>query len=208
MLRASMSMPCSSIARIRSAAFDMSKVWGSTLRPIRAIASGTAQCACTSMVLTRRPFTTTSRRRPCAWADAIPVMLQATNAMPAAPSTNSRRVLIVPSLRAQGITRVSEERAVRFEPEHGATDRLVVHELQLIVARHHLGVARVPLERARGEDRGGAGGSADHVGRRRRALRRVGHGQPEIGALALGDRPRGDRGLPHLADHVEEKRAP
>ena len=31
--------------------------------PYSAIASGIAQCACTSTVLTRRPFTTTSRRR-------------------------------------------------------------------------------------------------------------------------------------------------
>src|SRR5215831_13861406 len=184
MLRASMSMPCSSIARIRSAAFDMSKVCGSTFRPIKASASGTAQCACTSMVLTRRPLTTTSRRRPCACTGAIPVMLHATKAMPAAPaapSTNSRRVVMVPSLPRAGyhgprtLRRASEEWAVRFEPEYGAPDRLVVHELQLVVTRDHLGVARVPLERARREDRRGAGGGADHVRRRRRALRSVGH---------------------------------
>src|SRR5215831_9568727 len=144
----------------------------SSARFISAIASGTAQCAWTSTVLTRRPFTTTSRRRPCACTGAIPVMLHATKAMPAAPaapSTNSRRVVMVPSLPRAGyhglraLRRASEERAVRFEPEHGAPDCLVVHELQLVVTRDHLGVARVPFERARGEDRRGAGGGADHV---------------------------------------------
>ena len=63
MLSASTSMPCSSIARRRSAAFDIRSAGGETFRPIRAIASGTAQCACTSTVFTRRPLTTTSRRR-------------------------------------------------------------------------------------------------------------------------------------------------
>ena len=40
-----------------------------------------------------------------------------------------------------------EQRAVRLEPQHGASHRLVVHELQLVVAGDDLGVARVPLER-------------------------------------------------------------
>src|SRR5262245_21294054 len=97
MLSASTSMPCSSMARIRSEAFDMSSVSGATLRPIRAIASGTAQCACTSTVFTRRPLTTTSRRRAWSWAEGTPVMAQLTNAMPAAApavsSRNSRRVM-------------------------------------------------------------------------------------------------------------------
>src|ERR1041384_7092519 len=57
-----------------------------------------------------------------------------------------------------------EERTVGFEAEHRAADGLVVHELQLVVARHHLGVARVPLERALGEERGGGGPRAPHVG--------------------------------------------
>src|SRR6266852_8438322 len=184
MLSASTSMPCSSIARIRSAGCDMSKVWGSTFLPIRAIASGTAQCACTSMVLTRRPFTMTSRRRPCASIGVALIKLQPTKAMPAtAPavsSKNSRRVFIVPPNRL-------EQRAVRLEPEHGAPHRLVVDELQLIVAGDDLRVARVPLERARREDRRGAGGGADHVGGRGRALRGVRHRQAQIGALPLCD---------------------
>src|SRR6266849_2283639 len=97
MLSASMSMPCSSIARMRSC--PMIKV-GSTFSPISAIASGTAQCACTSTVLTRRPLTTTSRRRTvppaCACAFRAARRSQPTKAMPAiAPVTfpmNSLRV--------------------------------------------------------------------------------------------------------------------
>ena len=35
----------------------------------------------------------------------------------------------------------------------------------------------------------------------------MGHRQPEVRALPLGDRPRGHGGLPHLADDVEQERA-
>src|SRR5206468_3414441 len=123
MLSASTSMPCSSIARIRSAGCDMSNVCGSTLRPIRAIASGTAQCACTSTVLTRRPLTTTSRRRPCACTGATPVRLHATKAMPAAPaapSTNSRRVLMVSSKTRAGYHTRRGDRRPSVRPGSGS----------------------------------------------------------------------------------------
>ena len=39
----------------------MSRASGETVLPIKAMASGTAQCACTSTVLTRRPPMTTCR---------------------------------------------------------------------------------------------------------------------------------------------------
>src|SRR6266581_705002 len=102
MLSASTSMPCSSIARMRSC--PMIRVLGSTFSPISAIASGTAQCACTSTVFTRRPLTTTSRRRTvppaCACASRASRRPQPTKAMPAiAPAafrTNSLRVGIAP----------------------------------------------------------------------------------------------------------------
>src|SRR2546429_1699190 len=83
MLSASTSMPCSSIARRRSC--PMTRVWGSTFRPISAIASGTAQCACTSTVFTRRPLTTTSRRllAGCACASRAARRSQPTKAIPA-----------------------------------------------------------------------------------------------------------------------------
>src|SRR5438105_1617572 len=63
MLSASMSMPCASIALMRSETRDCRRSSASTCRPISAMASGNAQCACTSTVFTRLPFTTTSRRR-------------------------------------------------------------------------------------------------------------------------------------------------
>ena len=71
MLSASTSMPCSSIAcRRTDTCVAMSRSGGSVGPPsfwfISARASGTAQCACTSTVLTRLPLTTISRRRPCA----------------------------------------------------------------------------------------------------------------------------------------------
>ena len=43
---------------------------------------------------------------------------------------------------------------------------------------------------------------------RGRALRGVGHGQAQVGALALRDGLRGEHGLPHVRDHVEEERPP
>src|SRR5882762_1875786 len=111
MLSASTSMPCSSIARSRSEAFWATCKRGGSdepgapiFKPIRAIASGTAQCACTSTVFTRRPLTTTSRRRTaplaCARASRAARRSQPTKAMPAmAPEAfrmNSLRVGNVP----------------------------------------------------------------------------------------------------------------
>src|SRR2546430_299797 len=97
MLSASTSMPCSSMRRIRSSA--MTSDAGASFRPISAIASGTPQCACTSTVFTRRPLTTTSRRRgACARAAGSPS--HPMNAMPvsaAALLTNSLRVVIFSS---------------------------------------------------------------------------------------------------------------
>src|SRR5262249_44884160 len=64
---------------------------------MRASASGTAQCACTSTVLTRLPPTTTSRRRGCAWTPPLGptalVRLHPTKTRPAA-LRNSRRVVM------------------------------------------------------------------------------------------------------------------
>src|SRR2546426_6184213 len=51
-----------------------------------------------------------------------------------------------------------EQRAVRFETEHRAPDRLVVDELQLIVAGHGPRVPRGKLPRALREERRGGGG--------------------------------------------------
>src|SRR2546429_230901 len=79
MLSASTSMPCSSMRRIRSSA--MTSDAGASFSPISAMASGTPQCACTSTVFTRRPLTTTSRRRgACARAAGSPS--HPMNAMP------------------------------------------------------------------------------------------------------------------------------
>src|SRR2546428_10502492 len=53
-----------------------------------------------------------------------------------------------------------EQRAVRFETEHRAPDRLVVDELQLIVAGGDLRPARgAPPRGPPGEVRGGRGGA-------------------------------------------------
>ena len=93
-----MSMPCSSITLSRSS--DTTSDCIGTFSPISAIASGTSQWACTSMVLTRLPLTTTSRRRDAgAWATAPPVVAQPTKARPAiAPAvrpSNSRRLVFI-----------------------------------------------------------------------------------------------------------------
>src|SRR5439155_11545954 len=103
MLRASTSMPCSSIACNRTATCVAVSRSGRScdppiFRPISASASGTAQCACTSTVFARLPLTTTSRRRPCARAGAAASTSQPTKAMPAsAPAVvwrKSRRVVM------------------------------------------------------------------------------------------------------------------
>ena len=98
MLSASTSMPCSSMALMRSV--PMTRVSGFTLRPIKAMASGKAQCACTSTVFTRRPFTTTSRRlgAGCACACVACISSQPTKATPAMapvmPPMKSLRVVM------------------------------------------------------------------------------------------------------------------
>ncbi len=109
MLSASTSMPCSSIAFRRSVGCDMSSVGVGSFMPSRAIASGTLQWAWTSTVFTRRPFTTTSRRRvavPAAGAGACAgVALSRWHPVKATPvgaslpwSMNSRCMVIVTPL--------------------------------------------------------------------------------------------------------------
>ena len=63
MLSASTSMPCASIAAMRVLVSCISNPGASSGWLITAAAAGTMQWACTSMVLTRLPLTTTSRRR-------------------------------------------------------------------------------------------------------------------------------------------------
>ena len=63
MLSASTSMPCASIAAMRVLVSSINRPGASSGWPITAIALGTQQWACTSIVLTRLPLTTTSRRR-------------------------------------------------------------------------------------------------------------------------------------------------
>src|SRR2546425_12175594 len=57
-----------------------------------------------------------------------------------------------------------EQRAVRFETEHRTPDRLVVDELQLIVAGGDLRIPRATLPRGLRGDRRGAGGGGHPVG--------------------------------------------
>src|SRR5438034_715226 len=112
MLRASTSMPCSSIARSRvdtSVAMLRSGRYNGppNFKFISASASGTAQCAWTSTVFTRLPLTTTSRRRACARAGAAAISSHPTNARPAsAPLVvrrNSLRVVVMAApLRSGG----------------------------------------------------------------------------------------------------------
>src|SRR5207247_1953524 len=111
MLSASTSMPCSSIARSRSdtcvTMLSSGRVGGAgapSVIPTRAIASATAQCAWTSTVLTRRPLTTTSRRRVCARTGAAARRSQPTNARPASapvvvPRNSLRVVMVGPPFR-------------------------------------------------------------------------------------------------------------
>ena len=90
----------------------MIRDWVSTFSPISAMASGTAQCACTSTVFTRRPLTTTSRRRlpDCARAARALRRPQPTKAMPAiAPAAwlmNSLRVGMAPPASAFRLRRM------------------------------------------------------------------------------------------------------
>src|SRR2546427_393942 len=111
MLSASTSMPCSSIARSRSdtcvTMLSSGRVGGAgapSVIPTRAIASATAQCACTSTVLTRRPLTATSRRRVWPRTGAAARRSQPTNARPASapvvvPRNSLRVVMVGPPFR-------------------------------------------------------------------------------------------------------------
>src|SRR4029079_14229809 len=75
--------------------------WGGrNLSPIMSITSGITQCACTSMVLTRRPLTTTSRRftGACAWASGAGRRPHPQNTAPAnapPPPMKSLRVVML-----------------------------------------------------------------------------------------------------------------
>src|SRR6185436_14204099 len=98
------SMPCASIVAMRwAAALAMCRSGRSdgppSLSPTRASASGTAQCACTSMTLTRLPETTVWRRAAWAPAGRAASRSQPTKARPAsAPAPdprNSRRLVMV-----------------------------------------------------------------------------------------------------------------
>lgn len=66
MLSASTSMPCASIAASRALVSAISSPGASSGWPISAAAAGTMQWAWMSMVLTRLPAITVSRRRGCA----------------------------------------------------------------------------------------------------------------------------------------------
>src|SRR5205814_6278882 len=63
MRRAPTPTPCASTALMRPEPRACRRGSAPTCRPISAMASGNAQCACTSPVFTRLPFTTTSPRR-------------------------------------------------------------------------------------------------------------------------------------------------
>src|SRR6185295_9851332 len=98
------SMPCASIVAMRwAAALAMCRSGRSdgppSLSPTRASASGTAQCACTSMTLTRLPETTVWRRAAWAPAGRAASRSQPTKARlasaPAPDSRNSRRLVMV-----------------------------------------------------------------------------------------------------------------
>jgi len=95
-LSASMSMPCSSIALMRSGETTSPGVW--TFNPIRALVSGKWQWACMSTVRTRFPPTTTSRRR-CEGCEnagkARPHPIDATPVNAPAWQSNSLRVVVI-----------------------------------------------------------------------------------------------------------------
>ena len=84
MLSASTSMPCASIAAMRVLVSCISRPGASSGWLITAAAAGTMQWACTSMVLTRLPLTTTSRRRVWGFGvDETLAIAQGMNARPA-----------------------------------------------------------------------------------------------------------------------------
>src|SRR6266481_2622016 len=170
MLSACTSMPCASINASRSCGAPMSsfgrRPGGLAGGLITAIASGTAACACTSMVLTRRPVTETIRRAVCAAAGRAFRRSHPTNASPAtAPAASARNALrVVMSLSVvttlctarMGATRasLSHSDAVRDLPRPPAHERARV--------RHEAGDQELPRARVhRALDLGHAvGGSA------------------------------------------------
>src|SRR5689334_17447564 len=122
MLIASMSMPCSSMALKRSA--PTTRLGGRHFRPSIAMTSGNTQCAWTSTVLTRRPFTTTSRRRTAGWACTwgASSSSQPQNAAPAnapAPPMKPLRVVIAFPLLFNHFVGASE-----YGGRHGEGQRL------------------------------------------------------------------------------------
>src|SRR5215472_4404927 len=194
MLKAAMSMPCASIARMRSS--PITRDCCGTFIPASAIAAGIATCAWTSIVLTRLPLTSTSRRRAGACACAPPSRLQPTKAAPA--RRTSRRSGTLDPLRE------ADDEAVAVWHLH-LRERLRVHRLALgdeLVEREdirdervHLVVRqrarrlerhRAPYEVERGGgiapevgdglgrlDSAGEGRGADECGREGRAFRRL-----------------------------------
>src|SRR5258706_4625012 len=105
MLSTCRSMPCASIAAMRCAAVVAMCRSGRSegppsLSPMRASASGTAQCACTSITRVRLPETMVSRRAACAPAGRAASRSQPTKARPAsapvADPRNSRRLVMLP----------------------------------------------------------------------------------------------------------------
>src|SRR5262249_48257839 len=98
MLSASTSTPWASMAAMRVLVSSIRRAGASSGCLIRAIALGTQQWACTSMVLTRLPATTTSRRRawacacacPACAAGAIAIIVQLGKAMGGAPDVAPR----------------------------------------------------------------------------------------------------------------------
>src|SRR6266446_2183205 len=177
MLSASTSIPCSSMARMRSC--PMTREWGSTFSPISAIASGTAQCACTSTVFTRRPFTATSRRRivppACARASRALRRSQPTKPMPAiAPAAfrmNSLRVDIAPPILVSSLrSRLRTNKVVsgkRREARivHGTAGGEVVQALPRVPPQAEQRVHLV-VEKAAdpgGADAGGLGLEVQHL---------------------------------------------
>src|SRR5215468_6175242 len=140
MLSASTSMPCSSMARSRSATFvAITSTLGRfgcpvTFRPINAMASGTAQCACTSTVFTRLPLTTTSRRRGCACATPPPTPPCIPHATKAMPATAPVAASSMKSLRV-----IASSWRLRFAGRCDRLDGNAVHEVHASDARSHRG---------------------------------------------------------------------
>src|SRR6202171_347388 len=100
MLSASTSMPWASIAAMRSDSVAgttrSGRMDGSPIfMPTSAMASGTAQCACTSITFTRLPLTSVCLRRPCAWACPAPKTSQPTKATLAAKARKSLLAVMV-----------------------------------------------------------------------------------------------------------------